>query len=183
MLDVNELTYGWDEKPLFTNLSFTLKEGEMSVIRGANGSGKSTLLRLVAGLLPPLSGKITRSQELLYIGHRLALYKEATLNEQLRLWPHVSKEIIDKSLNLWNIERSFNFKISEFSEGQQKRISLLRLSLFPKKLWILDEPHAGLDIEGKATLHKCMETHLTEGGSIVLATHEDMDASSKEITL
>jgi len=177
MLEARNISYARGAIPIISNISFTLNEGEMLAIRGANGSGKSTLLRIVAGLIWPEPGTlywkgkrftIETQQEILYIGHKLALYQDALLKDQIRLWNVLCENALEK----WGVAGFKNKKISQLSQGQQKRISLSRCSWEMKSLWILDEPHVGLDEEGKSILHECITGHLEGGGSVLMASHE-----------
>jgi heme exporter protein A len=198
MLEGKKISYTRGFTPLFSDVSFTLKEGESLAVKGANGAGKSTLLRLLAGLIPPppqalywKSEEIQShnlslyQQDLLYVGHKLALHPEALLKDQMRLWQdlyRISQKDIENALEFWGVAAFKNKKISHLSQGQQKRISLSRCSWLQRALWILDEPQAGLDQEGKYVLSSLLTQHLEKGGYNILASHEDVLAKSN-ITL
>lgn len=192
MLEARQISFS----PLFSTLSFSLKQKESLLIRGANGSGKSTLLRILAGFLQPHESAIywkgekiprpTYQQNLLYIGHKLALHPEALLKEQVKLWQYhtgVKKDAIEDALNLWGVGDLLNKKINHLSQGQRKRISLSRSHWLPRPLWILDEPHTGLDEVGLETLEKALEDHINEGGMTILATHKKDLRGTQEILL
>jgi heme exporter protein A len=196
MLEGRHLSSSRGGKPLFTDLSFTLAKGEALVIRGENGSGKSTLLRLIAGLIPQVpdtlywkgssifkQGLHAYQQNIFYAGHKLALFPEARLRDQIKLWQNVSRETIEKSLENWGVAGIGQKKISQLSQGQKKRISLSRCGWIEKSLWILDEPHQGLDIQGKTILQESMNLHLNQGGLVIIATHEETLPYTKEIIL
>lgn len=196
MLEARNISYARGGVPLFTELSFGIKRGEMLIVRGANGSGKSTLLRILAGLIQPTKDTVfwdnktithqalnAYQQDLLYLGHKLALYPDALLKDQINLWQNVSRETILESLETWGIGSFMNKRISELSQGQQKRLSLSRCGWLKRPLWILDEPHAGLDEEGRSILDEHIHDHLCEGGMVVLATHDKATHSKNEIAL
>jgi len=114
-------------------------------------------------------------QEIVYVSHKLCLHQEALVNGQIRLWKNlygVSQNLIEEALELWDISQLRNKKIAHLSQGQQKRLSLSRCHWQMRPLWILDEPEAGLDQKGKATLRDLIEKHLAKEGMLVLATHE-----------
>ncbi len=195
MLEGRNISYARGHEPLLKNLSFNLKRGERLVVRGPNGSGKSTLLRVIAGLISPPKDTLfwdkksvcnqilnEYQQNVLYVGHKLALYPDAFVKDQITLWQNVSRETFLEVLKIWGLDSFVNKRISHLSQGQQKRLSLSRCGWLKRSLWILDEPHAGLDDEGKAILDALMERHLSEGGLIVLATHDKI-TSRKEIIL
>ncbi|OJW50545.1 MAG: heme ABC exporter, ATP-binding protein CcmA [Alphaproteobacteria bacterium 41-28] len=198
MLEGKNISYARTFVPLFSDVSFALKEGEMLAVKGANGAGKSTLLRLLAGLIPPprhtlvWKGEEIQShnlssyqQNLLYVGHKLALHPEALLKDQIHLWRDlykVSANVIENALEIWGVAAFKDKKISHLSQGQQKRVSLSRCNWLQRPLWILDEPQVGLDEAGKAVLSSLLTLHLEKGGSIVLATHEEV-IGTREIKL
>lgn len=198
MLEVKNISYTRGFAPLFLEVSFVLKGRETLAVKGANGAGKSTLLRLLAGLIPPprytlfwKSEEIQShnlnhyQQNLLYVGHKLALHPEALLKDQIRLWRDlykVSEKVIENALESWGVVAFKNKKITHLSQGQQKRVSLSRCSWLTRPLWILDEPQGGLDEAGKSVLSSLLTQHLEKGGCIVLATHEDVIAT-REIKL
>jgi len=198
MLEGKNISYTRGFSALFSEVSFALREGEALAIKGANGSGKSTLLRLIAGLIPPPPGALfwkseeirsrnlsSYQQDLLYVGHKLSLHPEALLKDQICLWQDlykVSQTTIDNALEIWGVATFRDKKISHLSQGQQKRVSLSRCSWLVRPLWILDEPQAGLDQEGKGVLSYVFNQHLEKNGCIVLATHDSVQAMLK-ITL
>lgn len=181
MLDVRNISL----PPLFSNLSFSLAQREMLLIRGTNGAGKSTLLRMVARLIPSPPGALfwegkriqlsAYQQNLLYSGHSLGLHPEALLKDQVNLWHYhyrVEKRVIEKALHIWGVAPLSNQKTAHFSQGQQKRLSLSRLHWLTRPLWILDEPHTSLDVEGRKILEDALAHHLKNGGLALLASHE-----------
>lgn len=194
MLEAQNISYHLGSKPLFSSLSFSLKPGEVIGVRGKNGAGKTTLLRLLAGLIRPSSGALfwkgetvtsAYPQNLLYRGHALCLHPEGCIKDHLYMWRNlygVSDQTLEKALHLWGLEALKKKKVSHLSQGQQKRLSLSRCSWLDRSLWILDEPHAGLDSEGKTLLSQQIESYLKRGGMVILATHEKVPCS-KEVCL
>ena len=192
MLEARQLSFF----PLFSLFSFSLQQKESLLVRGAQGTGKSTLLRILAGLLRPKTNSLfwngekihlsAYQQNLLYIGHKLALHPEALLKEQVKLWQYhtgVKKDAIEEALNLWGMASCFNNKIDQLSQLQRKRISLSRCHWLSRSLWILDEPHTGLDEKGLKILEKTLQDHKTGDGLIILATHKKDLKGTQEILL
>lgn len=188
MLKVHNLSYLRGSTVLFNQLSFALNESEILVVKGENGSGKTTLLRLLSGLLQPSSGALfwkketlvfnTFQQNLLYVGHKLGLYPGIRVQDQLVFWRDlygVSLARLENALQIWGIPEFKEKRIYELSQGQQKRLSLTRCSWLQRPFWILDEPLAGLDMQGKMILSSILSAHLAHGGSAVVATHEPIE--------
>jgi heme exporter protein A len=176
------------EKLLFTGLDFTLASGEVLLLLGPNGSGKSSLLRLMAGLLPPLSGRlawddrpVARDREahcarLGYLGHLDAIKPGLTVREHLA-W-HASlgdasraPAALDAALAALGITPLAEVPGRQLSAGQRRRVALARFLLRPASLWLLDEPTVGLDEDGVARFRSLIDRHCRGGGMAVIATH------------
>lgn len=195
MLDGKNISFVREGRELFSNLAFSLNPSEILRIRGANGSGKSTLLRLIAGLLPLKSGQLfwkgerlskntvsLYQQTLLYGGHKLGLFPEIRVKDQLTLWHKfypIPYHKLEEALEAWGLQNTLRQKISQLSQGQQKRLSLSRCSWLSRSLWILDEPEAGLDDVGRGYFETLMLSHLKMGGMIVHATHQGLEGVDK----
>lgn len=197
MLIGKNISYARGISPLFSDISFTLDREKTLTVKGRNGSGKSTLLRLLAGLLRSQpqtlfwkEDEITSfnlsfyQQNLLYVGHKLALHPEALVKDQIQLWQglyRISERVIYQALEIWSMSQFKDRKINHLSQGQQKRLSLSRCNWLDRPLWILDEPQAGLDQEGRVILSQALSKHTQEGGMVVIATHEkDLENASHD---
>lgn len=192
MLIGKNISFVRKELSLFVDLSFVVKRGERLAIKGANGSGKSTLLRLIAGLTPLKSGTLLWKEEivskanlriyqqnLLYVGHKLCLHPQARISDQLQLWKSLHKvpeKDMEQALSLWGIKAFKDKQIAHLSQGQQKRLSLSRCHWLKRSLWVLDEPEAGLDEEGRTILNEALIDHSKRGGYVVQATHSSKSA-------
>lgn len=179
---------------LFSQLQFTVQRGEIWQITGANGAGKSTLLRMLTGLLQPTEGRILFNgepiqrvrddfhQQLLYIGHRAAVKPELTALENVYWQRRLNGDTnannqqqsdwdVLEQLGLLGLEEEFTGRLSA---GQQRRVALTRLWCSRAKLWILDEPFTSLDVEGIALLQQRFSEHLSDGGTIVMTSHQPL---------
>lgn len=169
-------------RELFDNLSFIANAGDYVEIKGANGAGKTSLLRALAGFLNPNAGSIQivggeePSTALHFVGHQNALKGGANARAHLRYWAgllggEVSAEDVLATLG---ITRSADLPARALSQGQARRLSLARLLVAPRSIWLLDEPAAGLDSDGREVLAGLMRTHLAQGGTILAAVHEPL---------
>ena len=167
---------------VFSGLSFRLRAGEMLHLRGANGSGKTSLLRIIAGLLPSASGEIAPAAPLRdlghYIGHLNALSQSLCALDMLRFWGGLmrAKNIpenmnAEEVLDHWQLHDVRSLPSAILSAGQARALSLCRLSLAARPLWLLDEPAAGLDQARVDILHRQINDHLASGGMVILAEH------------
>jgi heme exporter protein A len=176
---------------LFANVTFSLGCGQALLVTGANGSGKTTLLRMVAGLTQPHFGQLSwdgtpvtpfdhaSRAATLYVGHGAGLKDEFTAEENLQLIAalhgvQATRENIRDALDEWSLGRDANLPARVLSQGQRRRVSLARMSLARRRLWVLDEPATALDASGIATLERRINVHLAEQGVAVIATHQPL---------
>lgn len=167
---------------LFENLSFAAGAGSHVEIRGPNGSGKTSLLRALAGFLRPRSGaiRIDNVEEpalaLHYLGHLNGLKGAASVRAHLRYWAGLLGGRLDvgRTLDLLGLERAADMPARALSQGQARRLALARLIVAPRPIWLLDEPAAALDAQGRAMLAELIDAHRAQGGIAVAAVHEPL---------
>ena len=166
-------------RPIFKDLSFEVRGGEVVELRGSNGSGKSSLLRLLAGLNKPVAGSLslTGQTEVVatqahYIGHHDALKPALTVKENLDFW--ASFQGGAANLYPFKLQHLADDEARLLSEGQRRRLSLSRLVSVKRPVWLLDEPTVGLDQTALADLRGMMAAHLSQGGLVIAATHADL---------
>lgn len=169
------------------NLRFSLSGGQIMAVTGANGSGKSTLLRMLGGLNTPSSGTLhldetdfktdLRRDLAHWVGSDLALKPGLTLFDNLRFWIVIqggtaSEDMILKALHRFDIAHLSDRLLNTLSSGQKRRATLARLFLTPRPFWLLDEPEAALDKDGRESLQQALHEHCGDGGAAVIATHD-----------
>ena len=175
---------------IFDALNFTLEQGELLELRGANGAGKSSLLRLIAGLNQSRTGTLILEgapadasvPELsLYIGHADANKSALTLRQNLDFWAKfLGNGKVAQGLAAFDLEAIADDPARLLSSGQKRRLSLARLAVVSRPLWLLDEPTVGLDQNSIGKLNALLKTHLGEGGMAIVATHTDLDVKAKK---
>ncbi|PWJ74833.1 heme exporter protein A [Pseudaminobacter salicylatoxidans] len=169
---------------IFSGIGFTLGAGEALVVTGPNGAGKSTLLRVVGGLLPHAAGRLSLEgggeefpsveSACHYLGPDNAMKTALTVSENLGFWqsffgrPQVS---VMEALETVGLETIGHLPFGYLSTGQRRRVSIAKLLVSHRPVWLLDEPTSGLDKRSEAHFSELMRTHLEEGGIIVAATH------------
>jgi len=192
MLQATGLSCRRSRRPLFSDLTVSLSEGEVLHVRGANGSGKSTLLRILMGLFTDYEGSVDWELERapLYLGHKSAIKLRLTVQENIR-WLcefqdiEVASSDIDRVLALLGLAGYQETPCARLSEGQRKRVGLARFFLCHNPCWIMDEPFSAIDPVGLASLQQVMEAHLHEGGAIILTSHQQLplDGPAKYLDL
>jgi len=163
--------------------------GRLVVLRGSNGSGKTTLLRLLATRLRPHAGEgrvfgldLVRQAEA--VRARVGLLSSAggsypvlTARENLRLALALAGRRRDEGELAETLERvglagAADKQVRFYSSGMKKRLGLARQLLVDADLWLLDEPYAALDEEGKRLVDVCLTEARGRGRTVLLASHE-----------
>jgi heme exporter protein A len=166
---------------VFSNISFVVRTGECAELRGTNGSGKSSLLRLLAGLLSSSAGKVTFDADegfktaLHFIAHQDAIKNAMTVGENMQFWCDVlGGSSIAKALAAFELGPLQHEPAQFLSAGQRRRLTLSRLFLSPRPMWLLDEPMTALDQSTHALLRAHIRAHLKDNGIVIAATHGDL---------
>ncbi|WP_350335682.1 heme ABC exporter ATP-binding protein CcmA [Coralliovum pocilloporae] len=168
---------------VFDEVSFTAEAGRALLVRGRNGAGKSSLLRLIAGLIRKDRGTLVLDggdpeldlpAQCHYFGHQDALKSALTVTESLTFWqdffgnPLVS---VSEALEKVDLAHLANLPAGYLSAGQRRRLSLARLLISKRPVWLMDEPTSALDAASEARLVDLMREHLADDGLIIAATH------------
>ena len=169
-------------------MDLDVASGEILLLRGPNGAGKTTLLRLLAGLATLDGGRGTvlgcdlrRDRRALraqvgLLGHDLMLYEDLTVVENLRFFAALSGATGAESraaLDRMQVApRLADVALRRLSAGQRKRVATAALALRRPRLWLLDEPHAGLDTAGRDAVNRLLRDAAGSGATVVLASHE-----------
>lgn len=168
---------------IFSDLSFELSSGEALVVTGPNGSGKSTLLRIMCGLLAPEEGQITLFEDAAaqhvsaachYLGHHNSMKPALSVRENLLFWQKFNGAAsleLDDALEAVDLAGIENLPFGYLSTGQKRRVSIAKLLVSHRPLWIVDEPTAGLDKASETRFAELMRDHMREGGMVIAATH------------
>ena len=168
---------------VFTQLNFSVADGEALLITGRNGAGKSSLLRVIAGLVRLADGKLNLDggdpeagipEQIHYLGHQDALKPALSVAENLHFWAAYLGNTagdIDTALAAVALKALADLPAAYLSAGQRRRLSIARLIAVKRPIWLLDEPTSALDAASQARLSGLMREHLSGGGMIVAATH------------
>jgi heme exporter protein A len=170
---------------VLSDLSFELADGEARALRGPNGAGKSTLLRVIAGLIPPATGRIAldgapldadaASEAVAYAGHLDAIKPQLTVEENLRFWSGLFGGEVASGLAAFELAAIADRPAHACSAGQKRRLGLARLMLARRRLWLLDEPTVSLDAAAVSRFCAAVRAHCAAGGMALIATHVELD--------
>jgi heme exporter protein A len=156
-------------------LNLTAGSGDVIWVRGANGCGKSTLLRLIAGLLPLLSGRIEVDGRVALADENPALDVSLSVEKALRFWADMdgaSAAARDAAIADMDLIALADIPVRFLSTGQRKRANLARVMASNAPIWLLDEPYNGLDSASCARLDQTILKHSAAGGAVLVAAHQ-----------
>ncbi|MGH9191999.1 MAG: heme ABC exporter ATP-binding protein CcmA, partial [Acidimicrobiales bacterium] len=169
-------------------IDLDVARGEIVLLRGPNGAGKTTVLRACAGLVPVVRGEaIVLGHDLRrdprsvrrhvgLLGHATGLFEDLTVADNVRFWGRAcgaDPGDIAAAMDLVGLDgRLRDVSVGRLSAGQRRRTSLACLLARRPELWLLDEPHAGLDHTTRDKLDLLMGRAVRQGATVLLASHE-----------
>jgi heme ABC exporter ATP-binding subunit CcmA len=176
--------------PALAGIDLDVAAGEVVHVRGPNGAGKTTLLRCCAGLVPLARGEgrvlghdladrrqaVALRRRVGLLAHESGLYAELTVAENVRFWGRAAGAAtadVDAALEACGLSgRLADVAVARLSAGQRRRTSLACLVARRPELWLLDEPHAGLDQPGRDLVDGLVRQASAAGATVVFASHE-----------
>jgi len=174
--------------PALAGVTLSVARNEIVLLQGPNGAGKSTLLRACAGLMPVIRGTanvlgfdLTVDRESVrervgLLGHQNGLFGDLTIAENVSFWSTVvgaSAQERTSAMERMSIDGKLaSRRVSELSAGQKRRCALACLVVRRAELWLLDEPHAGLDAKGRDEIDRIVKEAAASGATVVVASHE-----------
>lgn len=180
--------------PVLAGVDLDVARGDVVLLRGANGAGKTSLLRACAGLLRVVAGEasvlghdIIADQRAVrrrvgLLGHQTGLYDEMTAADNVRFALKAARAPLSAAAPAMEMlgltGRLASTRVASLSAGQRRRVSLGILVARDPELWLLDEPHAGLDAEHRDLLDGLVRAASGRGATVVLASHEAERAGS-----
>lgn len=188
VIDFVDAVAVYNDYPALAGVTFSVDRQEIVLLQGPNGAGKTTLLRACAGLIPIVRGSahvlgvnIAIDRESIrervgLLGHQNGLFAELTITENVDFWSTVvgaTRAERDAAMQRMSIDGKLaNRRVSELSAGQKRRCALACLVVRRAEIWLLDEPHAGLDAKGRDEIDLILKEAASAGATIVVASHE-----------
>lgn len=172
-LQVKELRKSYGKKEVLKGIDLRIRKGEIFALLGVNGAGKTTALECIEGLRKYDSGSITINGSMGIQLQSASLPAHIKGMEAVRLFAKWNKAVVDASmLAALGVNNLANKQYHEMSTGQKRRLHLALALISDPDIVFLDEPTAGLDIEGRISLHQYIRTLKTQGKTILLASHD-----------
>lgn len=188
MVELRDVVATLGQFPALSGATVTIDRGDIALLRGPNGAGKTTMLRMCAGLVPVVRGSarvlgfdLATQRELVrphvgLLGHQNGLYADLTVAENVRFWGATVGATaleIDAAMERMGVaDRLADVAVRKLSAGQKRRAALAGLVARRAQVWLLDEPHAGLDQRGRDELDHTLRQAAAAGATILVASHE-----------
>lgn len=199
ILEVNNLSAGYENGFVIENISFSLAKGEFLSVLGRNGSGKSTLVKAIQGLLNNVAGKIAVDGEeifslasrqiakkIAYVPQMFDLAFDFTVEEIVFMGRYVhqgrfagtsaaDRLIIEDVMRLTEVSHLREKKIAYISGGERQRVFIARALAQDTPLLLLDEPSSHLDISYQVEIYRILKRLQEEKGKTILATEHNIN--------
>lgn len=188
IIEIKDLTKKYGGTIAINNINLNIKKGKIIGILGPNGSGKTTLIKLLTGLLHPTNGEIKIDGHLpsvytksiiSYLPDRNALYNWMKIDDAIRLFMDFYEDFDEKKadslLEFMKLDRTM--KVSELSKGMKEKLNLTLVLARKAKVFIMDEPIAGVDPVARDQILKAIIDNYEENSTMIITTHlvKDME--------
>jgi len=189
MIQVQNLTRSFDNRPVVRSLTFTASDGAITGLLGANGAGKTTTLRMICGVLQPESGSVVlddaaaddplvRQSRLGALLDHIGIYPRLTVRENLAYFgmlrgmpPAVLADRVSQVLATLGLDAIADRRTAGFSQGERMKTALGRAILHAPKNLLLDEPTNGLDVPTVRSLRDLLRRLRDAGACVVFSSH------------
>lgn len=175
MIECNNLSFSYDQKPILKKINFSIKKGSIGVLIGVNGSGKTTLLNCISGNFRS-SGYIKKDANCRFIKQLPAFCDELTGIEYLDI---LLTTVVNKNKNQINaliktigIAQDLNKRIKEVSLYTKNILIMLSSVCLDSKTIILDDPLNGLDHDSQQKLIEIIKTLKDQNKTILISTNK-----------
>ena len=194
-LTCQNLSVGYDGRPVLQGLNFEVSAGDYLCIVGENGSGKSTLMKTILGLQTPIGGTVLtgdglRKNEIGYLPQQTQVQKDfpASVKEivlsgcqgrcgRRPFYSKKEKRLAADAMDKMRISQLAGRCYRELSGGQQQRVLLARALCATRKMLLLDEPVSGLDPKVTVEMYELIESLNQEDGITVIMISHDLSAA------
>lgn len=186
-------------RTVFRQVSFRVAASQVLALEGPNGAGKTSTLRILAGLLPQTEGAIhfqdnkntmiadgeERGKLTAWLGYQDGIKAQLSVAENAQFFAKLygARTNLAETLDRVGLAHATDLPAAYLSAGQRRRLALTRLLVSKRPLWLLDEPMAALDKDGRALAATLVGDHCAAGGIAIVASHEPVVLASLHVAL
>ena len=175
IIKIRNLNKNFKEKKLFNDFSLEVEENSVHAIVGPNGSGKTSLLRILTGLYKKDSGEVMVGGTYSMLLENDYLYEDKTGFENIKLYGlyfGFEAKDFEKYSDLLEITEDLNRKVSNYSKGMKRKLSLLIIILMNREIIFLDEVTSGVDPISRVEIRKIIQLLKDEEKAIIITSHD-----------
>ena len=190
MVEARQLRKNYGSILAVSEVSFSIRPGEILGYIGPNGAGKSTTVKMIAGLIEPTAGEVLFKGQSIH--HDLVAYKHRIgyVPEEPNLYPYLSAREyldmvgtlrgmpreqrlrkIDALLNLFSLHPQRHLALSSYSKGMRQKVLLISGIMHNPDLVIFDEPLSGLDVTAAFIFRNLVGDLARQGKAILYCSH------------
>ncbi|GLY29765.1 zinc ABC transporter ATP-binding protein AztA [Kineosporia sp. NBRC 101731] len=186
------LHFSFDDVPVLDGVDLDLNWGTVTAVAGPNGAGKSTLLEILAGVRTPRSGTVERAQGVALVVQRPA----APDTLPLTVWDVVTmgtwntgmsrsrrRREVEEALERVQLAELATRPLSALSGGQRQRALLAQGMARQARIFLLDEPAAGLDADSRARTRAMLAAEAARGAAVACVTHDDESIVAADVVV
>lgn len=179
MISIAQLSYSINKQLIFKDLSFGIGAGENTGILGINGSGKTTLFRIILGIINDYSGEVRLQEEIKinYLPELIEKNLNIKVDEYLGIYARLYRvsrgkynDKFLKLLDLFDLKKEFNKKLTNLSRGYKQRVNFCRTFLNDPELVLMDEPFSNIDPDKRGDIISCL-TEFSETTTFLISSH------------
>jgi ABC-2 type transport system ATP-binding protein len=181
-LAARSLSKRFGARPALQEVSFEVRAGELVAVIGPNGAGKTTLLSILAGVLRPSAGEVSRPRgKVGWVPQRIALYSKLSVAENLRLFARLERvsdpeAAVHRMLEQTGLQDRAGEQVNRLSGGNQQRVNIAIGLLCDPAVLLLDEPSASLDPRQRERLWEFIGLLAAGGTTVLYSTHDVAEA-------
>jgi ABC-2 type transport system ATP-binding protein len=182
LIEARSITKRFGDREALRGVSIDAERGEVIAVIGPNGAGKTTLLSIVAGILKPDTGEISRPPgEIGWVPQQAAVYSKLTVAENLRLFARLERcddvdQVVERMLSQTGLEERADSQVGTLSGGNRQRVNIAIGLLARPAALLLDEPSAALDPRQRERLWEFIRGLADQGTTVLFSTHNIAEA-------
>jgi ABC-2 type transport system ATP-binding protein len=181
-LEAEAVTKTYGDRRALQDVSFSAAAGELIAVTGPNGAGKTTLLQILAGVLAPTGGRVSRApRDIGWVPQEPALYRKLSVAENLRLFARLERvgdvdATVHRMLEETRLADRAGEEVGRLSGGNRQRLNIALGLLAAPPVLLLDEPSSSLDPRQRERLWAYVGGLAAGGTTVVFSTHDVAEA-------